>query len=90
MFTASLPFNFDTLWWKNDFLFSRTFRVWDDNNDRSLNFEEFDKGVTESGAKLSAEEAKELFSSFDKDGAGSIDFDELLIAIRVIILYPKK
>lgn len=63
--------------------FIRTFRVWDDNDDRSLCYDEFNKGMTEFGAKLSADEAKELFSSFDKDGKGSIDFDELLIAVRV-------
>jgi Ca2+-binding EF-hand superfamily protein len=52
-----------------------------------LSFDEFNKGMTEYGAKLSADEAKELFLSFDKDGTGSIDFDELLIAVRVTCFF---
>jgi len=52
-----------------------------------LSYEEFDKGMTEYGAKLSADEAKELFLSFDKDGTGNIDFDELLIAVRVTFVF---
>ena len=50
-----------------------------------MNFEEFNKGLSDYGAKLSADEAKEIFTSFYKDGTGHIDFDELLIAVRVYI-----
>jgi calcyphosin len=46
--------------------------------------EELAKGAREFGATLNAEQVQQLFQSLDKDGSGSIDFNELLIALRVI------
>lgn len=55
----------------------------DDDGNKALSYEEFAEGILESGLKLSDEQAKILFSRFDKDNSGSIDMTEFLIAIRV-------
>jgi hypothetical protein len=39
--------------------------------------------MKESGMDLTDEEVQELFNRFDKDGSGSINMDEFLVAIRV-------
>ena len=59
------------------------FRRIDDDNSKSLCFDEFYKGVTETGLDLTEDEAKDMFTQFDKDGNGTINIDEFLIAIRV-------
>ncbi len=56
----------------------------DDNSNRKLEFDEFKKGLTEYGTGFSKDEIVSLFSQFDKDNSGSIDFDEFLEAVRVI------
>ncbi len=63
--------------------FNRTFRIWDDNGDRKISFEEFVKGLSDFGASLTATEAQQLFHSMDKNSSGNIEYDELLIALRV-------
>lgn len=55
----------------------------DDNSDRKISFEEFAKGLRDFGASLTSAEIHRLFTSMDKDGSGSIEYDELLIALRV-------
>lgn len=64
-------------------LFVRTFRVMDDNNNRSLDFKEFIKGLNDYGVLMEKDEATALFQQFDRDGSGTIDFDEFLITLRV-------
>lgn len=49
-----------------------------------LDKNEFSKGCRDFGAKLSKEEVDEIFTLIDKDGSGEIDFDEFLVALRVI------
>lgn len=44
------------------------------------------KGVRDFGASLSTVEARQLFGSLDKDHSGGIEYDELLIALRVFDL----
>lgn len=58
----------------------------DDDSNKQLNFEEFFKGITESGCRLSEAEAKDLFAKFDRDGSGSLNVDEFLIGIRVLLV----
>lgn len=63
----------------------RMFRRMDDDGSKALKFEEFYKGVTETGLIVSEDEAKQMFVKFDKDGSGTVNIDEFLMAIRVTI-----
>lgn len=55
----------------------------DDDNNRSLDLKEFLKGLNDYGIPIDKEEATAVFQHFDRDGNGTIDFDEFLIALRV-------
>lgn len=55
----------------------------DDNNNRTLDFKEFVKGLNDYAVVMEKEEAEELFQRFDKDGNGTIDFNEFLLTLRV-------
>lgn len=55
----------------------------DDNENRSLDFKEFLKGLNDYGLMMEKDEAAALFQLFDHDGSGSIDFDEFLVTLRV-------
>ena len=61
---------------------ARTFKIFDDNNNKSLDFNEFQKAVKDYAVDLSKNEIKELFDLFERDGTGSIDYDEFLHQIR--------
>lgn len=60
----------------------------DDNNNRTLDFKEFLKGLNDYAVVMEKEEAEELFRRFDRDGNGTIDFNEFLLTLRVS-LFPK-
>ncbi|XP_032707210.1 calcyphosin-like protein isoform X5 [Lontra canadensis] len=60
----------------------RVFRIMDDNNNRTLDFKEFVKGLNDYAVVMEKEEAEELFRRFDKDGNGTIDFNEFLLTLR--------
>ncbi|XP_014346659.1 calcyphosine-like b isoform X1 [Latimeria chalumnae] len=60
----------------------RTFRIMDDDNNRTLDLKEFIKGLNDYGVLMEKKEAEELFGKFDRDGSGTIDFDEFLITLR--------
>ncbi|XP_047227830.1 calcyphosine-like b isoform X1 [Girardinichthys multiradiatus] len=60
----------------------RTFKIMDDNENRSLDFKEFLKGLNDYGLLIEKDEATALFQHFDRDGNGTIDFDEFLITLR--------
>jgi Ca2+-binding EF-hand superfamily protein len=62
----------------------------DDDRNRTLNFEEFKKGITEYGLGFSKDEITEIFKKFDTDSSGSVDFDEFLIKLRVRYAKLKK
>lgn len=55
----------------------------DDDGSKSLNLEEFQKGLETYGLCVGKEKAKEIFSFVDKDNSGTIDFDEFLEKLRV-------
>ena len=59
------------------------FRRMDDDGSKSLQFQEFSKGIRDTGLECTNEEAKEMFNTFDKDKSGSVNIDEFLLAIRV-------
>ncbi|XP_027137973.1 calcyphosine-like b isoform X1 [Larimichthys crocea] len=60
----------------------RTFKIMDDDNNRSLDMKEFLKGLNDYGILIEKQEAMDLFRLFDRDGNGTIDFDEFLITLR--------
>ncbi|CAG9537659.1 unnamed protein product [Cercopithifilaria johnstoni] len=60
----------------------RSFRIMDDNGSRTLDFEEFQKGLHDFDVKSTSEEIQEVFKKFDKDNSGTIDFDEFLLSLR--------
>lgn len=41
------------------------------------------KGLNDYAMMIDKEEAQEIFRAFDKDGSGTIDFDEFLVKLRV-------
>ncbi len=55
----------------------------DDDGNKTLGFDEFNKGVRDTGLRLTDEQTRILFRRFDRDGNGSIDMTEFLIAVRV-------
>ena len=58
---------------------SRTFKIMDDDGSRSLDIHEFKKGLHDYGAEVSKQEGNVMFEQLDKDGSGTIDFDEFLV-----------
>jgi Ca2+-binding EF-hand superfamily protein len=60
----------------------RVFRIMDDNGSKSLDFEEFKKGLHDYGVPLEDKDARATFQQFDKDGNGTISFDEFLVSLR--------
>ncbi|CAL8090562.1 unnamed protein product [Calicophoron daubneyi] len=62
--------------------FGRMFRIMDDDSSHSLSKEEFIKGCHDYGCNLTQAEVDQLFKMVDKDGSGTIVFDELLKILR--------
>jgi Ca2+-binding EF-hand superfamily protein len=60
----------------------RKFRIVDDNGDRKLAQQEFKKCVRECDLTMTDEDIHALFFHLDKDGSGSIDYEEFLCALR--------
>lgn len=55
----------------------------DDDGSRSIDLKEFKKGLHDYGVDLENKEIQEMYKLFDRDGSGTIDFDEFLISLRV-------
>ena len=60
----------------------RVFRNMDDDNNKQLDKAEFKKGMKEIRMKITDIECNSLFQYFDKDGSGTIDFDEFMLGVR--------
>jgi Ca2+-binding EF-hand superfamily protein len=61
----------------------RKFRIIDDDGSKTINLVEFKKAMKECGLALTELQMNSLFSLFDKDRNGSIDFNEFITGIRV-------
>lgn len=58
----------------------------DDDSSGGLSFEEFSKGVKDTGLQLARDEdMKALFELFDKDNSGVINVEEFLRGVRVMM-----
>ena len=62
------------------------FRRMDDDGSRNLGYDEFRKGIDETGLELSEDGYKEMFAQFDKDGSGKLSIDEFLFSVRVSLV----
>uniref|UniRef100_A0A673LAV2 Calcyphosin-like protein n=1 Tax=Sinocyclocheilus rhinocerous TaxID=307959 RepID=A0A673LAV2_9TELE len=58
----------------------RTFRIMDDDGSKSLDFQEFEKGLENYGVSVGKDKAQQSFAVMDKDG--TINFDEFLEKLR--------
>ena len=61
---------------------ARNFRIIDDNNTQTIDFNEFKKCCKDFQFDLSDSEIQMAFVSFDRDDTGEIDYDEFLRTIR--------
>ncbi len=61
---------------------ARLFKNIDDNNSRSLDFQEFSKCLNEIRVNFTPNDIKALFADFDRDRSGTIDYDEFLREVR--------
>ena len=60
----------------------KQFRIMDDNNNRSLDMDEFTKAVNECRLGFGAAEIDVLFAAFDRNRDGSVDYDEFIRVLR--------
>lgn len=56
----------------------KQFKIFDDNNNRSLDFYEFTKAMKEQMLSLTDLDIKTLFDAFDRNRDGSVDYDEFI------------
>ena len=66
----------------------RMFRRMDDDGSKSLGYEEFSKGIRETGLELEEEGYMQMFENFDKDSSGQVSIDEFLFSVRVGRILP--
>ena len=62
---------------------ARIFKAMDDNGNRQLDLEDFRWGFIDYGFNLTVEEAQQLLTHFDRDGNGTVSYDEFLRALKV-------
>jgi len=60
----------------------RVFRILDDNRNRQIEPKELQWGLKDFGIYLDDEMSKAVLKHFDRDGSGTVDFNEFMRAIR--------
>lgn len=60
----------------------RIFRAMDDNGNHQLDIDDFRWGLIDFGITITKDEAQQLLKHIDRDGNGTIDFDEFMRFIR--------
>ena len=60
----------------------RQFKLLDENNSKTLDYDEFCNALKEFKINLSKDEITDLFNTFDKNGNGLIEYEEFLNQIR--------
>ncbi|XP_060516961.1 calcyphosin-like protein [Cylas formicarius] len=60
----------------------RLFRIMDEDGNKKLNKEEFERGLREIGLEITDQELDEMFEQFDTDKNGSVNLDEFLVHVR--------
>ncbi|XP_078287109.1 calcyphosine-like b isoform X3 [Rhinoraja longicauda] len=60
----------------------RVFHIMDDDRSRTLDYNEFVKGLKDYGVLLEKEDVEAAFKHFDRDASGTIDYDEFLLTLR--------
>ena len=61
---------------------NRQFKLLDENNSKTLDFDEFCNALNEFKINLSNEEITSLFNTFDKNGNGVIEYNEFINQLR--------
>lgn len=56
----------------------------DDNNDKAISYQEFNKAMRDYKIELTENETKLIFSEIDSDRSGNLSIDELVRSIQVI------
>jgi Ca2+-binding EF-hand superfamily protein len=64
----------------------RVFKIMDDNDSKTLDFNEFQKALNDFRIAVPPEDYQRLFGLFDSDRSGEINYDEFLRAIVVSFL----
>ena len=62
---------------------ARMFRIMDDNDSKTLDMNEFKKAMRDLALMLTELEVRQLFQLFDRDGSGTISYDEFMAVLRV-------
>ncbi|CAM9205863.1 unnamed protein product, partial [Ectocarpus fasciculatus] len=60
----------------------RLLSIMDDSGDKKLSKDELMYGLRDYGINVTPAEMDQVFKAFDRDGNGSVDFDEFLVAIK--------
>lgn len=60
----------------------RLFKIMDDDNSKSLSRPEFEKACRDFKCEMSSEDVGRLFSAFDLNRDGTIQYDEFLRIVR--------
>ena len=64
---------------------SRLWKQADDDENRILTLPEFQKMVLDHNIRITKDESSQLFREFDFNGSGTLDYDEFLAKLTVII-----